>query len=605
MIKRNDRDKGIFMTRIRAALRTISIRTELIVVIIVFALSPALILSVLFYSKLNDLVKEQVSSYASRIVEQASGSVEDLAQEIEVIWKQVVDIAVTTDYLFSSNLDLPPTKVESIFTAETFLKGLRRSFPYLSNVYIIGSGGRMVSSAQNADARLLIGKPWVAEAWNGPAPGMNARIISSDYFDKAATRPTRVLSVISRIMPWGEAKNSLLIVLDFDYEKTLKRIDSVLMSGDSWMMIYNDIGRILYHPDVSRLEQGAEDVAVSKTAASVLFRAGWEEGPGALVIGRRIRGVGWVLSEITTKALTGELAKILNLYLLALAGLIGVCIALSIFTANRLTRPLFHIIRGMDGIREGNFTAQVEEDGNKEFVELVRSFRFMQTEISSLMESIALKERETVRAELLSLQFQINPHFLYNTMDVLRGIAYERKALDIADMAESLGNLFRYAKGGGEGGASLSTEIERLGDYIKIQKYRFRDRFRFSVDVGEDCLQAVVPRFMLQPIVENAFQHGIEDMEKDGEILLGAKRVGSDLVVTVRDNGRGMDASELKRVREGLEAGRESANSGIGFANVHNRVRLRFGESYGLSIASGKGSGTSVTIRMPYGEVPW
>ncbi len=596
---------GTHMRSIEDALKKVSMRTELIAVIIVFSLVPSFLLSALYVSKLNELATARVADYASRVVEQTAASAEALVQEVEIVWKQVVDAAVMTDFLFSPRTEFTPSRADAAYSVENLLRGFRRSFPYIDGIHVIGTYGRVVSSSSSLDIPALVDKPWVRAAWVGPIPGLDARVVTDDYSQMAATRHGRTISVVSRIAPYGEEGNSLVIVIDLNFAAVSRRIEGAPLGPGAVTMVYSDAGRMLLHPDEAVLFSSVMEAAGDRGDDAVLFREGWFESGSEVSISRRVRGLGWVLSTIPTIALTGSSSAPLGLYLAALAALAGLSATLAVLTANRITRPLQNLVRAMGRIGEGDFSSSVEEGGNRECVQLVRSFAGMQAEIGSLMERIALQERETLRAELLSLQFQINPHFLYNTMDVLRGIAYERKALDIARMAESLGNLFRYAKGGGDSGATLRMELERLEDYVEIQRYRFRDRFRFELDVPADCLDAAVLRFMLQPLAENAFQHGIEALERGGLITVSARREGGDLVVRIADNGSGMGAQELERLRTGLAAVMESSNAGIGLANVHNRLRLRFGEGYGLTVDSAPGAGTTVTARMPYGEAPW
>ena len=578
----------------------ISIRTELILIILLFSMTPLLILSFLYYSRVNSLVTENVSTYATGLVNQNADAAENLMKQLYVIWRQVVDIAALTDYLYLPTVD-PGTDQNAILKAdEIYLKRLKRSFSYISNIYIVGIENRAVSTAIDADFQKLEEKPWFQQARTTEIPGIKLQILVPDYAQRAATKPNRTLTMVSRIAPYGLPQNSIILVIDFDYGLLFGQFDISLARTGSSMMIYDESGFILYHPNRNFLGQETETSHVAKTSRSELLNKVLTNRGDSVLLRRPLEPFGWVVSEMPLQGLQEELSSIQELYLVAVLLLILTTIFMSLIAVNRVTRPLFKIIEGMDTVHKGDFSRPLEEAGCKEFVHLVSSFNSMQVQIDALVNQVVLKERETVRAELLALQFQINPHFLYNTIDVIRGMAYESRYKDVADMTASLGELFRYASSGSGGTATLLQELEHLNHYLEIQKHRFQNRFCYSSDIEEGCSRANVVRFMLQPIVENAFQHGVEKCGKNGHIELKARREGGQLVVTVRDNGPGIDDTTLEKIRIGLNAGRESHNTGIGMANVHNRIRLVHGQPSGIEVESDYGHGTLVTIRQPF-----
>jgi two-component system sensor histidine kinase YesM len=230
---------------------------------------------------------------------------------------------------------------------------------------------------------------------------------------------------------------------------------------------------------------------------------------------------------------------------------------------------------------------------------LARSFNTMGAEIHSLMHRITLEEREALRAELLALRLQINPHFLHNTLEVMRGIALARGAAEAAEIAHSLSVLLRYSTARDGDSASVREEVTSLRHYLKIQKHRFGRRFSTRIRVDPAASASLVPRFILQPLVENAFVHAIEKSTKRLVLEVEIEAAGRDLRIRVRDNGAGITEQELASIRQSLQDGAESSNTGIGLLNVHNRIRLACGDGYGASIASRLGRGTEVTLRLP------
>jgi two-component system sensor histidine kinase YesM len=253
----------------------------------------------------------------------------------------------------------------------------------------------------------------------------------------------------------------------------------------------------------------------------------------------------------------------------------------------------------MGRIQTGDFSARVEERGTREMIMLARSFNAMGAEIDELMGRVALKERETLRAELLALRLQINPHFLYNTLDVMRGMALAGGATEAAEIARSLAALLRYSTVKDSDHVQVRDELGSLRHYLKIQKHRFGSRFTMRIRVEPDVAASLVPRFILQPLVENAFLHAVERSLMRLALLVSIHAEADDLLVEVIDNGAGMGEQELSAIQGSLLQGMESANTGIGLQNVHNRIRLAYGPGYGVSIESSQGRGTRVVVRLP------
>lgn len=258
---------------------------------------------------------------------------------------------------------------------------------------------------------------------------------------------------------------------------------------------------------------------------------------------------------------------------------------------------------------EARFAIRLQ--GNREMVELSRSFNKMMDENERLNAKLVEANVKLYQAELIKRQTdmamlvaQINPHFLYNTLEVIKGMAYKVGARSIADMTRALGTIFRYSLKAPDV-VSLRQEVDMLKDYLTIQLARFGDRFQVHYDLPDWLMEQDVPKMILQPLCENAITHGLEMMQKGGHLWVGAFMKEYCLYITVKDNGLGMDQATLNQVRSKLDIINdvtslyETGSDGIGLTNVHGRIRMRYGEEYGLTIDSHKGKGTRVTLKMP------
>lgn len=206
------------------------------------------------------------------------------------------------------------------------------------------------------------------------------------------------------------------------------------------------------------------------------------------------------------------------------------------------------------------------------------------------------KKIEQKNAEIRALQAQINPHFLYNTLDSINWMLIERDEQDISDVVISLGEILRYAVGGQNHLVPLGSEARYIESYLFIQKNRLEDRLNYQWELAEDTLDVLVPRLIMQPIVENAVIHGIEPLKKGGVILMKAWIEKEMLLIRVTDNGRGMNQEELEALREKISGTDEIEN--IGMRNIQRRMELTYGQEQAMEIESVQGEGTTITLRM-------
>ena len=254
---------------------------------------------------------------------------------------------------------------------------------------------------------------------------------------------------------------------------------------------------------------------------------------------------------------------------------------------------------------------RIRLDGCREAREMAGECNRMLDTIQNLTQTVIRKDKDILgaelerkQAELSFLQSQINPHFLCNTFDSIKGLAALHGETEIRSMANDLSLLFRYSIRPGER-VPLRDELDAVERYVRIQKTRFGERFAVCYDISEETRELSVPKMILQPLVENAIIHGVEVLDRDGRLVVESERVGDSLILRVRDNGGGMDPEKLERMQRKLAGAQLERDkdivgyrAGIGVVNVNNRIRLTYGEGYGVTIDSCPGQGTVVTLRM-------
>lgn len=288
------------------------------------------------------------------------------------------------------------------------------------------------------------------------------------------------------------------------------------------------------------------------------------------------------------------------------------CIALLLFSASLI---VFLVYLPLSRIRKlaGDFDPKSGDlNGILETIRRMSPLAYEMANVIDLFRNSMEREYSASmlhkQSELLALQSQINPHFLYNTLDSIRGQVIGEGLAETGEMVETLSILFRYNIGRGDRLISLERELENIDNYMKIMRYRFADRFRLVKRIPEDSaiLGREIPKLTLQPIVENAIMHGLEPKRTMGTITIRANATGSRILISVEDDGVGMDRATLDTLNASLTSPpadslskNGSGNSGIALVNVNERIRLIFGDEYGIHANSVKGLGTEINISLP------
>ena len=290
---------------------------------------------------------------------------------------------------------------------------------------------------------------------------------------------------------------------------------------------------------------------------------------------------------------------------LVAAGTILLCSAFSLFLSQNLGKPIWQLMETVNKIAAGDFGQQIALRNQDEIGALGASINRMTQQIEQLMAERVKAEQDMREAEIKLLQSQINPHFLHNTLNSIKWMAALQGANGIREMVSCLGRLLRAVMGNVNEKITIREELDLLNDYIHIQKIRYRGKIAFRFDTKdpeskppiEECL---IPKFTLQPLVENAIFHGIEPKEGSGTIVISLEKKGDVLEVAVCDDGVGIRPDKL-RILQDLEqdTSKGGINSGIGLRNIHHRIQLIYGREYGLRIASEEGQYTKVIITLP------
>ncbi|MCZ8517367.1 sensor histidine kinase [Paenibacillus filicis] len=276
----------------------------------------------------------------------------------------------------------------------------------------------------------------------------------------------------------------------------------------------------------------------------------------------------------------------------------------SYILSHQITLPLRNMMRKMSSVELGDFNQRMDYTGRNEVGKLSRMYNHMLDSISKLIHEVYESKLAEKNAQLAALHAQINPHFLYNTLNIMKSISRLKGIEEVAEISESLAGLFQYSMKNLHKSVSLQEELDHINNYFKIQKHRFGDRLELSLSVPDELRQASILKLTIQPLVENAVNHGVQRMRSGGFIHVGARDHDGLLTITVMDNGPGIEDTKLEQLQHALHTanalhGLRDAADGIGLLNIHQRIQLYYGKEYGVTISSPPGKGTMVSVTTP------
>ncbi len=396
----------------------------------------------------------------------------------------------------------------------------------------------------------------------------------------------------------GELQNWVTMV-DMNFSVIEQLCQNVTLGKTGYIYIIDDNGRIIYHPQQQLIYTGLKNENISDALAR---RQGSYfdkfQGKQRIMTVKNISYVGWKMVGISYVDELTENKKNFSNYLILIFAL-GVVfeIGASIFISRKVSQPIKRLERQMKLVENGDFSIQLDVKGEDEVKKLSKSFNMMVVRIKHLMEEVIREQEEKRKSEFKALQAQINPHFLYNTLDSIIWMNENQKYEGVTTMVAALAQFFRVSISKGREFIKVSDEIEHARSYLIIQKVRYKDKFDFTIDAGPEVLRQQTIKLILQPIIENAIYHGINKLQEKGEICIKAYLENECIVFAVSDNGYGIKPSVLKGILD--KEPQSDLSSGVGLKNVNERIKLTYGDQYGLEIVSELDEGTTVFIRIP------
>lgn len=573
-----------------------SIQSVIFATVAVLILSAVVIVTGVSMKFTNTSIFENSSEYTHTIIQQMNQNIDSYIDYMENIAYLISSNEDVQDYLFDEKIDN-----EGRYRILNQLQTILDSRSDIRNVGIISKNGRMLindgSKSVNQDLDLNT-QEWYATALEKP----NGPILTSSH----------VQHIISGERPWvitlsrgirdrsGSGEKEGVFFIDLNYSAISGLCDQSTVGTKGYAFILDAKGNIVYHPQQQQLynELQTENISLimDTDEDTVLTGTG---NDGKLYSISRSEKTGWTVVDCTNvKELLSKSRQAQSVYVLTAIILVIVALLFSRFMARSITLPIQKLRDSMKKVQEGDFSvSDVVVDSKNEIGSLTKSFDVMTHRIHELMEQNVHEQEEKRKSELKALQSQINPHFLYNTLDSIIWMAEGKKNEEVVLMTASLARLLRQSISNEDEVVPIANEVEYARGYLTIQKMRYKDKLEFQIDVDSSILYIPLIKLVLQPIIENAIYHGLKYKESKGLLIVKGFMKDGNAVLQVIDDGVGMDADTLAHIYDRHKVNYHS--NGVGVYNVQKRLKLYYGEDYGITYTSELGKGTTATITIP------
>lgn len=565
-----------------------SLRYKIIIVSLILIILPLLTVSTVSYFKSSEIILDKIGSSKLQTLNQVAQNIDYINSDIHNTSLYLIQNKILRDYLKLDKTDSKELKRKKEIKAFQELMYLISAKDYVHSIHIQGVNSLSINTGQ-AEEIFEVGVYDTLAALKGKGIWIYdnlKRFNKSKLESFSFLRQINDLNNINRKLGWMRINISKNKIEDL-------YISAANDTGEKTYLI-NSKGKLLSNKPEDKLfsQNNLLNPEVFKNKNGFYLKE--IKGEKNLVTFTNLSINDFkLLNIIPLRELNKDIGiiKKVTIYGIIIAVIISLLLALLFYY--HILHPLEEIRGVMRKVEKGNFDIQLDESGNDEMALISKSFNKMSARLQELIQKVYLFKIKEKEAELKALQAQINPHFLYNTLDTIYWTSRMEKAFSTSKLIQALAKLFRLSISQGGEKISLSKEIEHLKSYLTIQAERYEEMIDFKFKVDEDLLNAKVIKLVLQPIVENSIVHGIEAKGEPGYVKIDIYREGKYLIYRVEDNGAGTDQNEIRKLLES-----ETETASIGLKNVNERLKLFFGEACGLEFYSKPKVGTTVLVKQ-------
>ena len=592
-------EQGIYRSR---TFRDLPLSRKLFIFSAIFIIIPMVFVGVISYEQSAAVLEEQARIHNTQAIEQVETHIEYYVRDFEISTLKILNHPDFTRFL---HMKTPEEVQQSGIRHEIqdLLQAEAYSRPDITAITVILDNIQVIDS-------IGVGNPYPAsklreEYWYDSVPFNGIPFLVSRTI-QWPNHKQQVISIIRRIHSPYTLQPIGMLVIDVNFRR-LQEVSEKFNLGDRYFFIVDSNGHYVYHPDTEKIGRPADMSGLD----TIL-----KEKAGAMVVDSRefltysqSPSLGWTfVTSIPYQELRKEAGHIGETITWTVILALFAAYILGIAFAASVMRPIRRLQNFMNKVEVGDFSERVKVDCGDELGQLSQGFNKMVTRLAALMEEVYFsKLRETEASlrqkemEVKVLQSQINPHFLCNSLETIRGMALERNNENIANMAASLGVLLRYNLRSTLPTVALREEINFCKVYLQIQQYRFENQFEYEFLIPDWALDLTIVKFALQPLVENCLVHSIHATGKPTAIQIAVERENEEaFVILISDTGAGIPKETLAKIRLDLaEKDVTAGGNNLGMVNVHRRIVNLFGSEYGIRVESEFGKGTQVLVRLP------
>jgi len=581
----------MMVRRIGGFFSALPVRLKLILFFFVLVALPLILLSTLIFGIMQQSLVAQVENQSVQCIEQSMLQIENNLRELDknvltCLWNAQVQQTLQRSY---QDETLAQRRANGL-DMEAQLQALANTRLDVELLYILRNDEEQYHYATMADPLRALKRVWELRTLLGDdAQANNGRMVwTGEQVFSGYITGIRTIYDVKTLRKLGT------FIAEINEQKLRALYTGNKTTNGSFFVIRGPDGKVIS----SDAPEGADQSALLSLSPGVgALRSTYSNG--YFIVGRRSVYLGWDFYQCTPR---GELmADVLRMQLVVLGTLIlmlAALIVIMMYFAHYMTEPVKNLASLMHSLEQEDFTVRADVVRNDEFGELGRVFNSMAGKLRYLIEEVYQGKLITREAEYKYLRAQINPHFLCNTLDSINWMAQMGGMTDISKMVVALGRLMRRSISDTGEVHTLREELESLRDYLTIQGMRFGERLRYEIAVPDGLLGYIVPKMVLQPLVENAIIHGIEKKLAGGCVSVSAHENSGTLELRVKDDGIGIPGEKAEQV---LARGvmRDEKGHGVGISNVNMRVKMLFGNEYGISIQSEPDAGTEMILRAP------
>lgn len=564
---------------------------------IAFSIISALIIlsmGIMMYWRFSDISEENIIENNQKLMEQTAESVENYL----INMRQISDAAyyyVIKENDLSGNIDEIHKGMNLLYEAN---KDKLRSIAVYNKYGSLMAAEPVATQKEEPD---VTKQEWFIQAMNRMENIHFSTPHVQNLFDDGTYRYYWVLSA-SRVVELtnGTESQTGVLLVDMDYSGISRMMEQINASGNGqYYYLCDGNGNIIYHPHQVQLDNGMQSESSVKAAASdEKIYDEYMEGVHRKVIVNSISYTGWKLVGVMPYSIFTTRMADIKQFVLVVSLLMAMMLELiNQVVSVRISSPIMKLNNSVNKYEEGK-EPHIYIGGSEEIRHLGKSIQESYKQNLSLMKRVVWEQNERRKSELDVLQSQINPHFLYNTLDSITWMIEGEKNEEAAFMITQLAKLFRVSLSKGHTIISIRDELQHAQSYMNIQKIRYKNKFEVVFDIDPEILDHCVVKLVLQPILENAINYGIREMDGCGIINVCGKKVDDRIILSVSDNGMGIPDDEIGFLLKDTNRIRKRG-SGVGLVNVNNRIKILFGGQYGLYIESELDEGTTVYINIP------